>query len=75
MDTWAKPLIMVRPGLDSDHARFLVHVLSVLLDDMGRVARERAAKLGEDSVPGGPGYAQACLRTLMESILLGPADA
>lgn len=75
MDTWAKPLIMVRPGLDSDHARFLVHVLSVLLDDMGRVAREHAAKLGEDSVPGGPGYAQACLRTLMESILLGPADA
>ena len=74
MDTWAKPLIMVRPGLDSDHARFLVHVLAVLLDDMGRVVREHAAKYGEDAAPGGPGYAQACLRKLMESILLGPAD-
>lgn len=53
MDTWAKPLIMVRPGLDSDHARFLVHVLAVLVDDLGRVARERKAKYGEESAPGG----------------------
>jgi AcrR family transcriptional regulator len=75
MDTWAKPLIMVRPGLDSDHARFLVHMVAVLVDDLGRVARERKAKYGEDSDPGGPGYAQACLRKLMESIVFGPAQA
>ncbi|WP_084014133.1 TetR/AcrR family transcriptional regulator [Mycolicibacter kumamotonensis] len=75
MDTWAKPLIMVRPGLDSDHARFLVHMLAVLVDDLGRVARERKAKYGEESDPGGPGYAQACLRKLMESIVFGPAQA
>ncbi|MEO6792557.1 MAG: TetR/AcrR family transcriptional regulator [Mycobacterium sp.] len=70
LDTWAKPLMVVRPDLDGVRAKSLVYASLGLVNDMGRMARE-AESYGDGSTPGGPGYTQACLRNLMESILLG----
>ncbi len=70
IDTWAKPLMAVRPNLELVHARFLVHALAALVDDLGRLSRESKAR-HDGAEPGGPGYAQAALRRLMESMLMG----
>lgn len=70
MDTWAKPLMEIRPELSRIEARFLVHTLTEVVADIGRVAREtNLAGKGDQAVDAD--YAQACLRALMESIVLG----
>ncbi|MGV0748940.1 TetR/AcrR family transcriptional regulator [Mycolicibacter minnesotensis] len=68
IETWARPLMAIRPDLDAMHAKFLVHALAALVDDLGRVARGGEIP-GAGFLAGGPGYAQACLRRLMESIV------
>lgn len=70
IDTWVRPLLVVRPELDVVHAKFLVHALAALVDDLSRVARGGEIP-GRGFFAGGPGYAQACLRKLMESIAFG----
>lgn len=70
VDTWAKPLVVVKPDLDAVRAKFLVYALAGLVNDIGRMAREVESGTA-GSIPGGAGYLQACLRKLMESILLG----
>ncbi|KLO27477.1 TetR family transcriptional regulator [Mycolicibacter heraklionensis] len=73
IETWARPLMAVRPDLDAMHAKFLVHALAALVDDLGRVARGGEIP-GQGFLAGGPGYAQACLRKLMESIVFAGVD-
>lgn len=73
IETWARPLVAVRPELDLMHARFLVHALAALVDDLGRVARGGEIP-GRGFLAGGPGYAQACLRRLMEAVVFGGSD-
>ncbi|MEB3020492.1 TetR/AcrR family transcriptional regulator [[Mycobacterium] crassicus] len=69
-DTWAKPLVEIRPELTLLQAKFLVHAVTAVVADLGRLAREHQPP-GRESVFGGPVYAQACLRKLMEAVLLG----
>ncbi|MEB3031265.1 TetR/AcrR family transcriptional regulator [[Mycobacterium] nativiensis] len=69
-DTWAKPLVEIRPELTFLQAKFLVHAVTALVADLGRLAREDQPP-GGVSVFGDPVYAQACLRKLMEAVLLG----
>ncbi|MGV0624389.1 TetR/AcrR family transcriptional regulator [Mycolicibacter minnesotensis] len=72
IQTWLQPLMAVRPELTPMHAKYLVHVLAALVDDLGRLARGGEIP-GRGFFAGGPGYAQACLRKLMESIVFnGP---
>lgn len=70
IETWARPLLQVRPDLEAMQAKFLVHALAALVDDLGRVARGGEIP-GSGFLAGGPGYAQACLRRLMESVVFG----
>lgn len=70
IDTWVGPLRAVRPELDTVHARFLVHALVVLVDDLGRLNRE-GRSYGEATAPVAPGYAQASLRKLLEAVAIG----
>lgn len=70
IDTWTQPMMAVRPDLDPAHAKFLVHALAALVDDLGRVARGGEEQT-DGMVPWSPGYAQACLRELIESIVFG----
>lgn len=75
IETWIRPLVEVRPELDANRAGFLVHALAALLDDLGRLARGGEIP-GRGFAAGGPGYAQACLRRLMESIVFDhPEDS
>jgi hypothetical protein len=74
IETWARPLMDIRPGLDAMHAKFLVHALAALVDDLGRLARGGEIP-GQGFLAGGPGYAQACLRRLMESIVFGGTES
>ena len=70
IDTWAKPLMQIRPELSRLEAQFLVHALTEVVADIGRVTREtNLAGKADQSVDSD--YAQACLRALMESIVLG----
>ncbi|WP_353585452.1 TetR/AcrR family transcriptional regulator [Mycobacterium sp. UM_Kg1] len=68
IETWTRPLMAIRPELDRKYAKFLVHALAALVDDLSRVARGGEIP-GPGFLAGGPGYAQACLRRLMESIV------
>ena len=67
IDTWTKPLMIVRPDLDQTRARFLVHAMAALVDDLCRVARDET-KPDRGFLAAGPGYAQECLRVLMEAV-------
>jgi AcrR family transcriptional regulator len=74
IDTWLGPLEAVRPDLDTVHARLLVHALGALVDDLGRLEREdKSDGNGPDTLP--PGYVQACLRKLVESLILGTDES
>lgn len=68
--TWVGPLTAVRPDLDTVHARFLVHSLAALVDDLGRLDRE-GRSYGDATTPAAPGFAQASLRKLLEAVVLG----
>lgn len=70
IDTWVGPLTAVRPELDVLHARFLVHALAALVDDLGRLDRE-GRSYGDATATAAPGYAQAALRKLMEAVAIG----
>lgn len=74
VETWARPLVELRPELDPMRAKLLIHTMTVLVEDMGRLDREGRPP-GEPTDPGDSDYAQACLRKLMESVLMGADQA
>jgi len=69
-DTWAKPLMEVKPELELLQARFLVHALTEVVADLARLSRESKPS-GDETASGDSGYDQVCLRRLMESIVMG----
>lgn len=70
IETWVEPMMAVRPDLDVVRARFLVHAMAALVDDLGRLYREGRSR-GDGVVLLGQGYAQACLRKLLEAVIVG----
>lgn len=74
IETWSQPMMAVRTDLTPERAKFLVHALAALVDDLGRVAR--GGETQDASIPPwGPGYAQACLRDLIVSIIFSGAPS
>lgn len=66
IDSWVRLLTAARPSVTPMQARFLVHAAMALVVDLGQM----------ESVEGSiveSAYAQACVRTLMELTLFGPA--
>lgn len=63
VDSWVQLLTAARPALSPMQARFLVHAAMALVVDLGRMPTDE-----ENSA-----CMQACVRTLMEVTLLGPA--
>lgn len=63
VDSWVQLLTAARPALSPMQARFLVHAAMALVVDLGRMLTNK-----DDSA-----YMQACVRTLMEVTLFGPA--
>ncbi|CAJ1493481.1 TetR/AcrR family transcriptional regulator [[Mycobacterium] kokjensenii] len=73
IETWSRPLMEIKPELSAMQSKFLVHALAALVDDLSRVARGGEIP-GRGFMAGGAGYAQACLRKLMESIVFDTAE-
>jgi AcrR family transcriptional regulator len=60
IDSWTQLLVAARPQRSPAHARFMVHAAMALVVDLGRLVNY------DNSV-----YSQACVRRLMELVLLG----
>lgn len=72
IDSWVGLLLSVRPGLTATAARFLVHAAMGLVVDIGRLVHYD--RTDPDPATGSAAvlaYEQACVRTLMHSVLFG----
>lgn len=72
IDSWVRLLRSVRPEVTATTARFLVHAAMGLVVDLGRLVHyDRPGPDSEHSSMPHMAYEQACVRTLMHSVLFG----
>lgn len=72
VESWAQLLISVRPELSGRQARVLIYTVMSLAVDLGwLIGYDRLVRAARPV--GGSAYPQACVRQLMERVLLGGA--
>lgn len=73
IDAWIPPLSAVRPELHVAQARVLIHAAVALVTGVGRSTRDRR-RSGDEPDADDVAYTQACVRSLMRSVLFGFED-